>query len=304
MDWRRTFLLVSLVVLHTGCQSWSPFKSKKNLEQLAGNANPIANKSQANDSNRRTLPARVAVVWKEQVYQPNSGIPVRGFTGRFYFYDTQDQLVGVDGELRVYGYDDTKSATSRIADQVFVFPAEKFAKHYSPSDLGPSYNFWIPWEEYGGLRKAITLVPVFKTVDGQIIQGNPDHLSLKGRAPEVPKLQRTIVSQSTEAMVPVTRSSQSVPIPKTIAERMAAMPQQRQQALQRRQQQLDNMSQDPNGAQYNQVQRSRNTSQGVAPLTNRTLIQPFGNKTVTNFSDANSEPVTAVLNKQLLTGEK
>lgn len=128
-------------------------------------------------------PVRMAVVWKDAFYEEPGKVPVRGMGGRVFFYDEDDQPVKVEGELVVYGYDDQQSQ-SNAADRKFVFPAERLQDRYTHSDMGHSYSIWVPWDEAGGVRKNISLIPVFKGTNGQLLKAGQTLCVLPGKAPE------------------------------------------------------------------------------------------------------------------------
>lgn len=117
-------------------------------------------------------PVRLAALWSEDVLTTPGETPVRGFGARIYFYNDRNQTIPVEGQLVVYGYDDSSSnVSSRAPDRKFVFTAEQFSKHFSKSDLGASYSVWIPWEPVGGPQKDVSLIPVFTSSSGKIVVG-------------------------------------------------------------------------------------------------------------------------------------
>ena len=88
----------------------------------------------------------------------NSKFPIdfldRLFKGR-------DRLA--DGDLVVFGFDDTDvDDTSKVPDRKFVISKEELQTHYQDSELGPNYYVWIPWDEMGGERKVVSLLPMLK----------------------------------------------------------------------------------------------------------------------------------------------
>ena len=99
------------------------------------------------------------------------------------FYGTdRDRPIKVDGTLTVYAYDDTgRDPTECIPDRKFVFKRSQFAGHYSKSQLGHSYSFWIPWDEVGGLQRKITLVCRFEGKGGGIVVSDLASQILPGR---------------------------------------------------------------------------------------------------------------------------
>ena len=167
-------VLISLLAANIGCQSANmgmlgktPMKlfSKKDVEEEKPNA------------------VRMAVIWKDAVYEDVGTPKTRGMGGRIYFYDDKNKPVQAFGELIVYGFDDTRANPDKKPKK-FMFPEEDFQNYLSKSDLGDSYSVWIPWDEVGGIRKAISLIPIFKTTDGRILKSGQTLCTLPGRAPD------------------------------------------------------------------------------------------------------------------------
>ena len=132
-------------------------------------------------------PKRMAAIWSADVLTQVGKPPVRGFGGRFYFYNAENQPIPVEGQLVVYAYDDSAPATTqnRQPDRKFAFTPEQFTEHYSPSALGASYSVWVPWDEAGGDQRNISLLPVFTATSGQIVMGQQALNVLPGRQPEL-----------------------------------------------------------------------------------------------------------------------
>jgi len=135
-------------------------------------------------------PKSMVTIWSEDtLIQP--GKPVtRGFGGRIYFYNEKSQPIPVEGELMVYGFDDSTTAvpSASPSDQEIVqggkkfgFTAEQFTQHFSHSDLGASYSIWIPWDAASGEQKKITLMPTFITKDKRVVRGDASKLTLSGK---------------------------------------------------------------------------------------------------------------------------
>ena len=130
-------------------------------------------------------PRSMVAIWKPSTFEKPGSTSIRGFGGRFYFYDAQNEPVKVEGLLTIYGYDDEQGDTSGKASRKFVFDSSTFQQHYSESGIGASYSFWIPWEKVGGFEKTITLIPVFKSINGEIPESKPATLRLPGKKAEV-----------------------------------------------------------------------------------------------------------------------
>nr|WP_234824065.1 hypothetical protein [Bremerella cremea] len=135
-----------------------------------------------NDEPEYKLPIKMVVNWKDTIrYNPNDPA-VRGFGGRVHFYDESNRPVRVEGQLTVYGYDDSRpgEADPERPDRKFIFEADKLQTHYSMSKLGHSYSFWVPWDRVGGDQKEITLAPFFRTSAGQVLMGEQTTQALPG----------------------------------------------------------------------------------------------------------------------------
>jgi hypothetical protein len=146
-------LTVMVLALATGCQTYDI--SKASLPWSRTKTRP----RRASTNHRRKMVA----VWKDSVYYSAAGQPTRGFGGRLYFYNQKGQAIPVEGQLAVYGYDDTglegAPPQNRPPERRFAFTEEQFSKHFSKTDLGASYSIWIPWDAAGGEQRHISLLP-------------------------------------------------------------------------------------------------------------------------------------------------
>ena len=127
-------------------------------------------------------PERLAAVWTETtLHQPGKPV-VRGFGGRILFHGSDEQqAVLVEGNVIVYAYDnDRPNQEDPAPDKKFVFPAENLAKHSSDSSLGPSYSFWLPWDNAGGPQRRISLLTRFEDKSGKIVMSQMAHVTLPG----------------------------------------------------------------------------------------------------------------------------
>lgn len=162
----------ALLIASSGCQSLS-IKDKLPWS-----------KPEVKESEFQT-PTRIVALWAEDVMTSQGKQPARGFGARIYFYNERNQTIPVEGQLVVYGFDDSQGdVSSRQPDRKFVFTAEQFAQHFGASDLGASYSVWIPWDPVGGPRKEISLIPVFTSSSGKVVVG-PQTVSVLG-GPEPP----------------------------------------------------------------------------------------------------------------------
>jgi hypothetical protein len=134
------------------------------------------------------IPQSMNVTWVHDIISVPGKPPTRGFGGRIYFYNEKSQTIPVDGEVMVYGFDDTYESHEGVgmdqADKRYRFTPEQFTTHFSEGDLGASYSIWVPWDAAPGAKKKVMLIPTFKSKDGKVIRGNAATLLLPGWSEE------------------------------------------------------------------------------------------------------------------------
>ena len=171
---RIGFAALLAAVLFPGCSSFGGGKATK--EKKEGWS--LFKKKEYQE------PRSMVVIWTEDTLMLPDKPITRGFGGRIYFYNDRSQAVPVDGELTVYGFDETaRSQATQVdpqADKRFKFTAEQFTTHFSESDLGASYSIWVPWDAHGGPQREITLIPTFVTKTGKIVRGDASKITLTG----------------------------------------------------------------------------------------------------------------------------
>jgi hypothetical protein len=253
---RRFAILCVVLGCIAGCQTTGFDTLKQAKEKL-----PFANKTEKVEETEYPPAEKLITIWSDALYTAPGQKPVRGFGARLYFYNNENKAVPVEGQLVVYAYDDSAEGAMRTEPtRKFAFTPEQFTTHYTPSDLGASYSIWIPWDEVGGDRKAISLVPVFTCSDGKVVMGQQSVNVLPGKAPEV---------------VEPPRKGYFTPLSST-AEQEVRPASYEQQARQER-----NIA--SNGGQWNQMhtfvpantarERLRTTSIHVGSTMNQRLIQ-------------------------------
>ncbi len=189
-------IVASTLVATVGCQSMTsmPFYDKGKKKD--------ASWSWFKKKEYQT-PQSVNITWMHDVLTLPGKPATRGFGGRFFFYNEKTQAIPVDGDLTVYGFDDTDARRNTEdlshADKKFRFTAEQLTSHFSEGQLGASYSVWIPWDAAPGRHKKIMLIPTFVSKDGKAIRGAAASLNLPG------------VDQSEEYGFDVMQSSGTVP---------------------------------------------------------------------------------------------
>ena len=155
------------------------------------------------------VPQSMTVTWSHDILTLPGKQATRGFGGRFYFYNEKSQAIPVDGDLVVYGFDDTnKQHTTEDLSQAtkrFRFTAEQFTTHFSEGELGASYSVWIPWDEAYGTPRKIMLIPTFLTKDGKMVRGSAANLNLPGTSTSDPN--EAAIQQASAAVPTVPQGS-------------------------------------------------------------------------------------------------
>ena len=115
------------------------------------------------------VPDDMTDVWTYTVLRQPGRPGVRCLGGRVMFYvKGESKPVKVDGTFTVYAFDATdKDPNMAMPEKKFVFLPDQLDKHYSKSDLGHSYSFWLPWNEVGRPQREIRLLARFETATGE-----------------------------------------------------------------------------------------------------------------------------------------
>ena len=134
-------------------------------------------------------PLKIVAFWTDTVRTSPGQPAMRGFGGRLMFYENRDgKPVKVAGSLAIYAFDEAnRDPENPKPDRKFVFPAEQFDKHYSKSELGHSYSFWIPWDPVGGETRQVSLICRFTPVQGGAVVSDQVKQLLPGAEPSEQK---------------------------------------------------------------------------------------------------------------------
>lgn len=199
-------------------------------------------------------PVKMVALWSPAMYTATGSKPTRGFGGRLYFYNARNEAIPVEGQLVVYGFNDThKSQDDKQADRRYAYTPEQFSTHFSPTELGASYSIWVPWDAVGSPQAEISLLPIFTAASGQVVVGQQSLGLLPGPETPVPE---TSIEQTTrsikvnDAIKPVGHEEPvpdgtneggtanqpglrtlSITLPQNLAERVAAAGQRSEPAL-------------------------------------------------------------------------
>ena len=128
------------------------------------------------------LPERMVATWTDTTLSTAGQSTKRGFGGKLMFFkrDSEDP-VRVEGNLVVYAFDETDRPDHEThPSRRYIFPVEEFVRHESDSTLGPTYSFWLPWDEIGGQQRHISLIAKFEPKKGPVVIGEQTRHLLPG----------------------------------------------------------------------------------------------------------------------------
>lgn len=159
--------LLLLVVMASGCAQWDT-KSK-------------AKWPWQKEKNKPAEVAQIVPMWSDTVLYEAGKPGIRGFGARVYFYGEEAKKpVAVKGDIIVYAFDANDETRMPVPEKKFVFTAEHLEKHFSKTQLGPSYSLWIPWDEVGGAPRQLSLVTRYEGADGAVVVSEPARKLLPG----------------------------------------------------------------------------------------------------------------------------
>lgn len=127
-------------------------------------------------------PTRLTATWADTVMTQPGKKPVRGFGGRLTFHEKDEKKpIIVEGQLVIYAFDETgREVTDNKPTRRYVFPPDQVPLHMSTNEAGPSYSFFLPWDEAGGPRTEVSLICRFEPADGPVVTGEQMRQQLPG----------------------------------------------------------------------------------------------------------------------------
>ncbi len=152
-------------------------------------------------------PENIVAVWTEAVHHQTGKPSERGFGGRLMFHDAEQKAIKVTGKVTIFVFDDQREDLDDPAPKYrFIFPADVLDKHYSQSNLGPSYSFWIPLAPVDSPTHPYSIVARFDGHQGETLVSSLTRKALTGRGPlpsATAKKQLSDESFSGQSVVPV-----------------------------------------------------------------------------------------------------
>jgi len=183
------------VVLSTaGCASVPFFGSKTVKFEQADAKNPAV---------------EILAFWQSSEGPGPKGVPIRGFGGQIYFFtQSKETPVAVDGSVRVYLFDDHGSPQQQSQPiATFDFDAAHWKNGAHKSPLGPSYSIFVPYPRNDfhqatcslRMRFSPTVGPAIYSVPATVILSGPPAKADKG---DEPNIQPPIPQRQASAQAP------------------------------------------------------------------------------------------------------
>lgn len=98
----------------------------------------------------RNPAVKVVCLWEPAEGRDPKGVPCQGFAGQILFLTNTSLPVSVEGDIRIYLFDDKGSVEEQGKPlHHFDFDSGAWARHYTYGTLGPAYNVFIPYMRRG-----------------------------------------------------------------------------------------------------------------------------------------------------------
>jgi hypothetical protein len=210
----RLLVLTALgMVLSTGCA-----KDSKKWKFASWDVRKAVGWKKEDEKPEPETPTRLVATWTEAVLNEGGQKSKRGFGGRIAFFkrDSKD-AIRVDGQLVVYAFDETSRPSHEThPTRKYIFPAEEFVRHEGDSAMGPSYSFWLPWDEVGGPQRNISLIARFEPKEGSIVIGEQTKhflpgLSLDASTPQLAEREQSAVVNSVRLAAYSKQAAEAIP---------------------------------------------------------------------------------------------
>jgi len=163
-----------LALLVTGCST---------LESMP---KPLAKLKNVPKATRANPAVRIMGLWQPGEGDGIDGTVGRGFVGQIYFFTGQSNSpVAVDGDVRVYVFDDVGTPEQRKKPiHQFDFKDGAWQGYQSESAIGPCYNIYVPYTRKGGFAADCQLRMRLTRPDGSQLFSEMTEVQLAGIARE------------------------------------------------------------------------------------------------------------------------
>lgn len=164
------------LAIGSGCASMGPLSELPGMSKLPGMRKKMP-EAKPNDP-----VVEIIGLWQPARGKGLDGMPTRGFAGQIMFFTRgQKSPVKVDGDVRVYVYDDlgTREEQAKPIRQ-FDFVDGTWNGYLYDVNMGPSYYVFIPYTRDGSLQANCSLRVRLKLKSGHTVYSDVANVALSG----------------------------------------------------------------------------------------------------------------------------
>jgi hypothetical protein len=158
------FLMAALL---PGCASITNVIEARSIP-VAGPRNPVVD---------------VACIWQQGEGRDQRGMPCRGFCGQFMFQTRADKKPAiVNGAVTIYVFDNVGTPEEQAKPfEVFNFTAQEWATFARKTNLGMSYQLFVPYTRPGGREAECSLRVKYVPTDSNTpLFSQAENITMKG----------------------------------------------------------------------------------------------------------------------------
>jgi hypothetical protein len=170
--WMAKFALMWAVSGLAGCAAPGFLKISKDDFPKAGPKDPVV---------------RIVGIWQPAMGPGLENKSSRGFSGQILFFGQGDRPVQVDGDVKIYVFDDCGTPEEQakpISDH--NFPAKSWNALLSKGPLGATYGVFIPYIRPGNYEAKCTLRVRYKPANGPVAYSDMVNILLEGKKKPAP----------------------------------------------------------------------------------------------------------------------
>jgi hypothetical protein len=163
---RAGLFLLALAMAMPGCASIAEFAAMRSIP-VSGPNNPVTD---------------FACIWQQGEGRDEHGKPCRGFCGQLMFLTgISKKPAVVNGAVTIYVFDNVGPLEEQTKPfRSFDFTADEWATFQRRTNLGMTYQLFIPYTRRGGREAECQLHVKFTPVGGSPIYSHPESISLRG----------------------------------------------------------------------------------------------------------------------------
>ncbi len=173
--------LVLFVLLLAGCQSIGMLTHKPKIP-AASEKDPVV---------------EMICLWEAAEGIGTDGMPTRGFAGQILFFTAGGkEPVKVEGDIRIYVFDDHAEALSSEPLHQFDFDNQSFQTFLHDTNLGGAYQLFVPYTRKGGQKATCSLRVRLTPSNGKPLYSKMASVILPGTSDHTPKQISKVIEQA------------------------------------------------------------------------------------------------------------